>query len=182
MKNSTKLPLYREPLVLCYLEGLTRDEAAARLGVSLVTLNKQLERGRKKLADALTARGCTLGVTLLATVATSVDGRGTPARLMDCILAAVGGSPSKAAATLAKGIAMNGLLMRAKLLMLAVAGTAVMGFGYSSMFPAIAEPQLPNNKKAVATDAANLEAKKSKPEPKKNFRSRASSSTPKENR
>ena len=25
-------PRYREPLVLCYLEGLTRDEAAARLG------------------------------------------------------------------------------------------------------------------------------------------------------
>ncbi|HUR53482.1 MAG TPA: sigma-70 family RNA polymerase sigma factor, partial [Gemmataceae bacterium] len=55
-------PRYREPLVLCYLEGLTRDEAATRLGVPETTLKSQLERGRKKLADALTARGCALGV------------------------------------------------------------------------------------------------------------------------
>ena len=45
-------PTYREPLVLCYLEGLTRDEAACRLGVPPATLKSQLERGRKKLGDA----------------------------------------------------------------------------------------------------------------------------------
>src|SRR5206468_3670389 len=40
-----KLPArYREPLVLCYLEGLTRDEAAARLAVPHGTLKIQLER------------------------------------------------------------------------------------------------------------------------------------------
>ena len=64
-------PRYREPLVLCYLEGLTRDEAAARLGVPEPTLKSQLERGRKRLADALTARGCALGVALLASATTS---------------------------------------------------------------------------------------------------------------
>ena len=60
-------PRYREPLVLCYLEGLTRDEAATRLGVPQTTLKSQLERGRKKLADALASRGCALGALLLAT-------------------------------------------------------------------------------------------------------------------
>src|ERR1019366_7134244 len=64
-------PRYREPLVLCHLEGLTRDEAAVRLGVPVATLKSHLERGRKKLADALTARGCALGIGLLATFATS---------------------------------------------------------------------------------------------------------------
>ena len=49
-------PIYREPLVLCYLEGLTRDEAAARLGVPPATLKSQLDRGRKRLGDALTKR------------------------------------------------------------------------------------------------------------------------------
>src|SRR5438874_1200105 len=47
-------PRYREPLVLCCLEGLARDEAAARLGIPPNTLKSQLERGRKKLGDALT--------------------------------------------------------------------------------------------------------------------------------
>jgi RNA polymerase sigma factor (sigma-70 family) len=33
-------PRYREPLVLCYLEGLTREEAAARLSVPPSTLTR----------------------------------------------------------------------------------------------------------------------------------------------
>jgi len=49
--------IYREPLVLCYLQGLTRDEAATRLGIPSATAKSQLDRGRKKLADALTKRG-----------------------------------------------------------------------------------------------------------------------------
>src|SRR5262249_13524141 len=43
----------RAPLVLCYLEGLTRDEAAGRLGCPLATLKKRLERGRDRLHVAL---------------------------------------------------------------------------------------------------------------------------------
>ena len=67
-----KLPRrYREPLVLCYLEGLTRDEAAARLGVPPNTLKGQLDRGRKRLGGALARRGCTAGAGLLAIAATS---------------------------------------------------------------------------------------------------------------
>src|SRR5204863_265314 len=71
-------PRYREPLVLCCLEGLTRDEAAARLGVPAGTLKGRLERGRKRLADALQARGVALGVALLATAATSSAGASSP--------------------------------------------------------------------------------------------------------
>src|SRR5258705_117668 len=54
-------PRYREPLLLCYLEGLTRDEAANRLHIPAATLKTRLERGRKRLGDALTRRGCVLG-------------------------------------------------------------------------------------------------------------------------
>src|SRR5215213_7969735 len=64
-------PRYRDPLVLCCLEGLTQDEAPARLGVPLETLRSQLKRGRKKLADALSARGCELGIALLAVTAST---------------------------------------------------------------------------------------------------------------
>ena len=107
------------------------------------TLNKQLERGRKKLADALAARGCALGVVLLAS-ATSSTGA-LPPRLVQSILAAADGSPSAAAAALAEGVAVNGLLTMAKLTMLVAVGVAVLGLGVSSM-PIAAEPQTPTRK------------------------------------
>ena len=35
---------YRAPLVLCYLEGLTQDQAAEHLGLAKGTLKGRLER------------------------------------------------------------------------------------------------------------------------------------------
>lgn len=62
-----KLPdRYREVLVLCYLEGKTRDEAAGQLGLKQSVLHGRLERGRKLLADRLSKRGLTLSAGLLA--------------------------------------------------------------------------------------------------------------------
>src|SRR5262249_34467274 len=46
------LPVHcRAPLVLCCLEGATRDEAAQRLGWSLAMLKRRLARGRALLHD-----------------------------------------------------------------------------------------------------------------------------------
>src|SRR5579883_391642 len=47
----------RSPLLLCYLSGLTRDEAAKQLGWSLGTLKRRLEEGRKALRVRLEKRG-----------------------------------------------------------------------------------------------------------------------------
>jgi RNA polymerase sigma factor (sigma-70 family) len=103
-----KLPArYREPLVLCYFEGLTRDEAAARLGVPAATLKSQLERGRKKLGDALIRRGVALGAGLLAVAVTSSAGA-SPPDLVESILTAALGAPSAAVGELARGVAVNG--------------------------------------------------------------------------
>ena len=57
---------YRSALVLCYLEGHTRDEAAGRLGWSLGTLKRRLERGRALLRQRLERRGYTLPAVLTA--------------------------------------------------------------------------------------------------------------------
>lgn len=57
---------YRLPLVLCYLEGKTRDEGALHLGWSLSTLKRRLERGRQMLAARLKRRGLSLGVVLVS--------------------------------------------------------------------------------------------------------------------
>src|SRR5579884_151529 len=59
----------RSPLLLCYLSGLTRDEAARQLGWSLGTLKRRLEEGRNALRLRLARRGIT-AVGLALTVLT----------------------------------------------------------------------------------------------------------------
>jgi RNA polymerase sigma factor (sigma-70 family) len=59
---------YRAPLVLCFLEGKTQDEAARELGCSKCTLRRRLEHGRERLRRRLRRRGVALSVGLLATV------------------------------------------------------------------------------------------------------------------
>jgi len=62
---------YRAVLVLCYLDGLTRERAAAALGLTPAAVKKRLERGRAMLRAALSRRG--LGpAAVLAAVALPV--------------------------------------------------------------------------------------------------------------
>jgi RNA polymerase sigma factor (sigma-70 family) len=68
----------RLPLVLCYLDGLSRDEAAQQLDRSLNSVKKSLEKGRELLRRRLTRRGVTLSTGLLAAVAGPADGEPTP--------------------------------------------------------------------------------------------------------
>lgn len=98
--------LYREPLVLSFLEGLSREDVATRLGLPPATVKTRLERGRKKLADALTKRGVGLGSALLALASTSLATATSP-RLLDSILASATGHPSAAVAALAQGVAVG---------------------------------------------------------------------------
>src|SRR5262245_2689430 len=138
-------PIYREALVLCYLEGLTRDEVATRLGVPAGTVKIRLERGRKRLGDALTRRGCAPGIALLALAATSPAGASSP-RLVQAVLAAATGSAPAAVAALAKGVAVNGVL---KYSVLALVGLAALGVGLASVMPTSAGP-LPGDDKPKA--------------------------------
>jgi RNA polymerase sigma factor (sigma-70 family) len=60
-----RLPeIYRLPVVLCCLEGLSLEEAARRLGWTPGSVKGRLERGRKRLHDRLARRGLTLGAAL----------------------------------------------------------------------------------------------------------------------
>jgi RNA polymerase sigma factor (sigma-70 family) len=59
---------YRSPLVLCTLEGLTRDEAARQLGWPLQRLKNRLEWARKRLRERLRARGLGLSSALIGSV------------------------------------------------------------------------------------------------------------------
>src|SRR5262245_3065832 len=79
---------YRAPLVLCYLEGRTRDEAARQLGWSLNTLRRRLARGRRLLEARLRGRGVTLPAALAGLLAAGVAA--VPGPLRAATLAAAG--------------------------------------------------------------------------------------------
>jgi RNA polymerase sigma factor (sigma-70 family) len=57
----------RQAFILCYLEGLTNEQAAAQLGCPPGTVRSGLARARELLADRLTRRGLALSAGLLAT-------------------------------------------------------------------------------------------------------------------
>ncbi len=50
---------YRRPVVLCYLEGLTHDQAADQLGWPVGTVRRRLAGARDRLRGRLTRRGAT---------------------------------------------------------------------------------------------------------------------------
>lgn len=92
---------YRQPFVLCTLEGLSYDEAAARLGCPVGTIKSRLARGRDLLRGRLVRRGFT--PALVATVATSRTEAATGAVPLPLIRSTV-----RAAATLAAGGTLAG--------------------------------------------------------------------------
>ncbi len=63
---------YRAPLVLCYLEARTQDEAARQLGWSKNTFRRRLDSGRNALGRRLTRRGITLSAALTASLLVDV--------------------------------------------------------------------------------------------------------------
>ncbi|XZE34283.1 RNA polymerase sigma factor [Pirellulaceae bacterium SH501] len=62
-----RLPIrFREALLLTQVEGLSRAEAAARMGISVSAIKDRLERGRELLQKRLLQRGLTLSSMSLA--------------------------------------------------------------------------------------------------------------------
>ena len=57
---------FRLPVVLCYFEGLTLDEAARRLRCPAGTVRSRMARAREKLRRGLTRRGVVLPAAALA--------------------------------------------------------------------------------------------------------------------
>src|SRR5262245_44148340 len=124
----------REPLTLCYLQDLTRDDAAPLLGLTLATLKRRLESGRTLLRTRLTRRGIALGLAGLgvalsqATVSAALAQE--TARLGGALL--MSGTLPSAAAVLLKGSAAGTLVLRAALAVgVLLLGTVLGGWALS---------------------------------------------------
>jgi RNA polymerase sigma factor (sigma-70 family) len=121
----------RSPLLLCYLSGLTRDEAARQLGWSLGTLKRRLEEGRKALRVRLARRGIA-SVGLALTVLTPAEAlqAAVSTSLLDPTLRLIFSARAAVPATIAalvlssatttKGLAMKSILALAAAVALGV--------------------------------------------------------------
>jgi RNA polymerase sigma factor (sigma-70 family) len=126
-------PHNREALVLCCLEGLSRDDAAERIGIPAATLKTRLERGRRQLEVALTRRGVALGVLLLAVGKTDAS---IPS-LLKKVQSTIGGSTSPVVQALAKEISMSAIRI-SLIVTLAAVGMAL---GFHLIGPAAANEE-----------------------------------------
>jgi RNA polymerase sigma factor (sigma-70 family) len=93
---------YRVPLVLCELEGCSRQEAAQALRIPEGTLSSRLSRGRQLLARRLTRRGVTLSLPVLAATLAESRAAAVSFGLLE--------TTARAAATLAVGGGATGLV------------------------------------------------------------------------
>ena len=120
---------YREPLVsLLFGRSHASDQAARRLEIPLSTLKIRLERGKKRLAAALSKRGCGLGAgLLLLATASTVDA--AHSRLLESVLAALSGSPNLTVAALAEKLALKLTIKHSVLAMMAVSGMLALSVG-----------------------------------------------------
>src|SRR5205085_2554737 len=94
----------RGPLVLCFLQERTQDEAARQLGVSLSTLKRRLDAGRETLRARLTRRGVDLTAALAA--AGIGGGAAATASVVESTVGLAGGGTvaSAGAITVAEGV------------------------------------------------------------------------------
>lgn len=122
----------RLPVLLCYFEGRTRDEAAEVLGWKLTTLRGRLEDGRLRLRARLARRGIELSAAFLA-ISAATDGAAVDAKLLESTLRAITGHAARPIQTLANGVATSGVVSKISLsigtILLAVGlGTTLFAF------------------------------------------------------
>jgi RNA polymerase sigma factor (sigma-70 family) len=134
---------HRAAIVLCELEGLSRRDAAAQLGVSEGTLSSRLSRAKSRLRDSLTRRGFALSAAALTSALTQ-DAHAVllPPVLVDSTIhvatkiaagSSLAGVVSTSVATLTEGVLKAMLLAKLKYAFLGLVMLAVVSSGVGVM-------------------------------------------------
>jgi RNA polymerase sigma factor (sigma-70 family) len=154
---------YRAPLVLCYLEGKTQDEAALLLSVSRATVKKRLESARALLGQRLARRG--LGPAAVLTIAvwatTAAADPVSPVMVNSIIKAATSVAAGEAAAsvvsakvaTLTEGVLKAMFPSKLTIASAVLAALVVIALSVSGVLhqkQAAAQPERPRAKEPVA--------------------------------
>jgi RNA polymerase sigma factor (sigma-70 family) len=126
---------HRAVVLLCELEGLSRRQAAARLGVSEGTVSSRLSRAKSRLRERLTRRGFALSTAALTSVlAQDAQAVLLPPVLVDSTIrvatlvaagSSLAGALSTSVATLTEGVLKAMLLAKIKVAFFGLATLAV---------------------------------------------------------
>ena len=134
---------FRRPVILCYLEGLTHDQAADRLRCPVGTIRSRLATAREKLRAKLSRKGVTMPAAALAT---AIASEAAPAAVSAVLLertitaatafavggvaAATAGAVPAGAAALAEGMATTMMITKMKVVGgMLLAGVLTIGVG-----------------------------------------------------
>jgi RNA polymerase sigma factor (sigma-70 family) len=121
---------YRSPIVLCYLEGITHEEAARQLQWPLGTVKGRLSRARTLLESRLSRRGVACGAALAVLAARPRAQAAVPGLLLETTCRAAGRAGmgplsaqfvSTSVAGLVQGVLTTMIIQKLKLIALGVA-------------------------------------------------------------
>lgn len=137
---------FRNPFILCCLEGKPREEAAREMRCKVGTVSSRIARARQLLQQRLSERGVTLSAALCAAVLWKQTGAAAvPPMLASSTLQAAAGSAegfSTAATTLAEGALHAMRFARWQMRGLLILSVGLLGGGVGvSRFVAIAPPE-----------------------------------------
>ena len=138
---------YRSPIVLCYLQGHTQEEAAEILGCPPGTVWSRLARGLEQLRIRFRQRGLALSAGCLSTqLVMNSSSAMVPATLVDVTMKAAAtfaagdvatGLVSSSVAALTQGVCALLFIANLKKVVAVMATVAVLGLGISSIAPYI---------------------------------------------
>jgi RNA polymerase sigma factor (sigma-70 family) len=145
---------YRAPLVLCYLEGKTNEQAAAILGCPAGSMSARLSQARQRLRQCLTRRGFAAPAAAVTTaLATAGAKAAVPLPLLDNTVraavwfaraeAASVGFVSTQAVALARGACQAMFVHKLKIAAVLVAAAMLLGTGATMLLKAAPQASPP---------------------------------------